>query len=430
MTGLGGVTGAPSWITVGLVSAVNGLVGIATGWFLTRSIGLQSGPSAIVAFAQVTTVVSLGTMWTGGALSVGITRHVARFRLRPDLVLDVLGGATTIILLSCVLVVGTLMPAASVLARALHGDDQLVPLMPWVIAALPAYGFNAMITAFWTGQGRVERVLALQLLFCLLQCAIAILTVPHVGLAGGVGSLVVAVWVTACAMAILERRILGQVVRRLTRPAWRVLHGRFLGAAMMPLVSVAALSTVNVTVRRVLLERSGSYDAAVWQVLTQLSDGYSIPFALFAGLYVLPRAASAEAADDLVRVIREGATAMSLGFLCIAPLLWWWGEQSVRVISGDVVAIAPNLLVAQGARDMLKVLSWTVSYVVMARARAGPFVCLELVFAGLVVAGASILLPDYGVIGAVLSSAIAYMVYLVGHGILCRQELMRLRGGG
>jgi PST family polysaccharide transporter len=175
---------------------------------------------------------------------------------------------------------------------------------------------------------------------------------------------------------------------------------------------------VDYVLRDYLLGAFGPARTDLWQVVGKLSDNYTMVFGAVMSSVFYPRLAAltgqpAAARSYLRSVLGLLAPVLAVGlglvFACrswLLPLLF-----APRLLAAQEF-LAPQLL-----GDWAKLLSWLFIFQLTARARTGAYVVVQaasaVVFAGLLV----VLLPRFGLQGAVLAHAGRYGLLLLACGV-------------
>ena len=253
--------------------------------------------------------------------------------------------------------------------------------------ALAALGTTATAAGLWAGWP-LPRVLLAYLL------AQGLTLLPALGLAGRAG--------------LLRGLRLGAPISRL---ALRRL-GQFLLMAVSTLLFGKA---VDYVLRDYLLATYGPARTDLWQVVAKLSDNYTMVFSAVMGSVFYPRLAALagqpRAARQYLRgVLRLLAPVLAAGLgLIYATRAWLLPLLFAPHLLGAQALLGPQLL-----GDWARLLSWLFIFQLTARARTGPYVAVQAgsaaVFAGLL----ALLLPRYGLFGAVWAHAARYGLLLAG----------------
>ena len=201
---------------------------------------------------------------------------------------------------------------------------------------------------------------------------------------------------------------------RVAAPVSRLALRRLSHFLLMAVSTLVFGKAVDYALRDHLLHTYGPARTDLWQVVAKLSDNYTMVFAAvmssvfyprLAALAGQPRAARAYLLGVLKLLAPVLAIGLGLLFVCrdwLLPLLF-----APRLL-GARAFLAPQLL-----GDWAKLLSWLFIFQLTASARTGPYVALQaasaVVFAGLL----AVLLPRFGLEGAVLAHAGRYGLLLL-----------------
>jgi PST family polysaccharide transporter len=202
-----------------------------------------------------------------------------------------------------------------------------------------------------------------------------------------------------------------QPLGRVSRLAVRALS-QFLLMAVSTLLFGKA---VDYALRAHLLSTYGPAQTDLWQAVAKLSDNYTMVFGAVMSSVFYPRLAALTgrggAALGYVRNIvglLAGVLAAGLG------LIYWSRNWLLPLLFAPRLLASRELLAPQLLGDWAKFLSWVFLYQLMAQARTGRYVAVQaasvVVFGGLL----AVLLPAYGLAGAVWAHAARYGLLLLG----------------
>ena len=191
--------------------------------------------------------------------------------------------------------------------------------------------------------------------------------------------------------------------------------GQFLLMAVSTLLFGKA---VDFVLRGYLLQTYGPARTDLWQVVAKLSDNYTMVFAAVMSSVFYPRLAALAGQPRAARAYLRGvlgllapvlAVGLGLIFACrnwLLPLLF------APQLLGAREFLAPQLL-----GDWAKFLSWVFIFQLTARARTGPYIAVQAASAAVFAALLALLLPRFGLEGAVLAHAGRYGLLLLGCGV-------------
>jgi len=237
--------------------------------------------------------------------------------------------------------------------------------------------------------------------------------------------------------------VIGQLlVLAVGLPAWwrspyfdrRMLRMRFDREMTLRLAAFSAMTVtsallpplVNMAVRDHLAAQFGWEHVGYWQAVSKVSDAYLLFLTTAINVYYLPKLASTHARASLVselrlayRYVMPAVVLLAAGvFVCrgwITPLLF----------SADFSA-ANDLYAPQLLGDVVKIASFVLSYVMLAKAMTRLFVASEIIFAASYVALVYVFTAHWGLVGAMYAFAANYALYLAFNVLVVRRYLGEL----
>ncbi|PJJ60081.1 MATE family efflux transporter [Hymenobacter chitinivorans] len=378
---------------------------------LNKLLAVYGGPGGLTLLAHFQNLMALFTTLPNEGTHVGIVKYLAPLRAGSGRYRAWLGAG--LLLNALALVLGTV--ALVVGRQALVGV--FAPSVPWV--ALFAAGIG-LLTAntFW-----VAVLLAAGQLraYVWLTVVLSGLGVAGVGAALGAGlpvENVLLAYLLAQGLTLLPtlglcaRHGLLQPLRgRLSRRATRDL-GQFLLMAVSVLVFSKAVDFVlrDVLIRYFTLEQTG-----LWQAVAKLSDNYTMVFSAVMGSVYYPRLSALIGQPGPLRhYVRTVLAVLAPGAALGLGLLYLGRDWLLPLLFDAQFAAARDLLAPQFIGDWAKFLTWTLLFLLMAKAHVGRYVAVQagsaLLYAGLL----AVLLPRYGLLGAPLAHAARFGILLVG----------------
>ncbi|WP_210515111.1 MATE family efflux transporter [Hymenobacter terricola] len=204
------------------------------------------------------------------------------------------------------------------------------------------------------------------------------------------------------------------------RPAAPVSRLALRGLGQFLLMAVSTLlfgKAVDYVLRDYLLHTYGPVRTDLWQTVAKLSDNYTMVFVAVMSSVFYPRLAALAgqargARGYLLGVLRLLAPVLAVGLgLIFACRNWLLPLLFAPHLLGAREFLAPQLL-----GDWAKFLSWLFIFQLTARARTGPYIAVQAASAAVFGALLAVLLPRYGLEGAVLAHAARYWLLLLACG--------------
>ena len=290
-------------------------------------------------------------------------------------------------------------------------------LIPWltggIMLSLLCFVFHTLMQSFFHGLKSYQIIVQSTLISALLTLVISTALIYYANKLG----LVLSVFVPS-------------VISLLTycfhiRKSWhfsQILFGKpFRLFTFKPILSYTAMSAVAaivfpsvlITIRTLLVEHSGVELASYWEGYSRLSLFMSGLAISSISLYYLPKLAEANAGQEMLKVVIWGFKFIFAVALPAILLIFLLGNDVISLLYTKNFLEAIFLLKWELLGTFLKLLSFTVSFIMIAKKLTTVFVLSELI-SGLVFFGLSVLLVEmYGIVGASMAFAGTYFLYLL-----------------
>ena len=186
-----------------------------------------------------------------------------------------------------------------------------------------------------------------------------------------------------------------------------------LSFTVMSAVAAIVFPSVLIAIRSLLVAHTGIELASYWEGYSRLSLFMSSLAISSISLYYLPKLVEANTGQEMLRVVLWGVKFLiALAFPAML-LIFWFGNDIISLIYTSSFLETIFLLKWELTGTFLKLLSFTVSFIMIAKKLTTVFVLSELI-SGFLFLGLSTLFIDlYGVVGASIAFAGTYFLYLL-----------------
>ncbi|NVO32017.1 MATE family efflux transporter [Hymenobacter lapidiphilus] len=377
---------------------------------LNKLLAVYGGPGGLTLLAHFQNLMALFTTLPNDGTHVGAVKYLAPLRpgsgryrawLGGALLLNMLAGALA--LLALVLLPG---PLVGVL-QLLPGQTLLLGL-----GLLLLIGY-ALVVAVLLAAGRIRTYVWLTVGLS----AAGPLAVAAVLLRGGLVPQALLAYLLAQGLLLFPAAWVATRAGLLPWPRGRISRGALRGLGKFLLMALSTLlftKAVSFVLREVLVQQFGLAATDLWQAVAKLSDNYGMVVSSVLGTVYYPRLAAlggSPAAQGrfvrLVLLVLAPALALGLG------LLWLLRDWLLPLLFEPRFAAAGYLLGPQLLADWLKFLTWTLLFLLTARAQVGRYVAFQAVSTAFYALLLVVLLPRLGLLAAPLALATDYVLLLL-----------------
>ena len=186
-----------------------------------------------------------------------------------------------------------------------------------------------------------------------------------------------------------------------------------LSFTMMSAVAAMVFPSVLIVIRSLLVEHVGIQLASYWEGYSRLSLFISSLAISSISLYYLPKLVEANTGKGLFKVVLWGVKFLAIVAMPALIIILLLGSYIIPLLYSSSFLETIFLLKWELLGTFLKLLSFSVSFIMIAKKLTTVFVISELI-SGLLFLGLSMFLIDkYGVVGASIAFAGTYFIYLL-----------------
>jgi PST family polysaccharide transporter len=203
----------------------------------------------------------------------------------------------------------------------------------------------------------------------------------------------------------------------------REMSAKLAAFSVMTLTSALLPPLINIAVRNHLALHFGWEQVGYWQAVSKVSDAYLLFLTTAINIYYLPKLASTHERASLVAELRNAYRLLLPAVILLAALVYALRGWVTRILFSADFSAANGLYGPQLLGDVIKIASFMLSYLMLAKAMTRLFVISECVFALSYLALVYVFTASFGLVGAMYAFAVNYLLYLVFNVVVARRYL-------
>ncbi|MFC5579819.1 O-antigen translocase [Rhodanobacter terrae] len=396
---------------------------LLAGLVVIKLVAWLAGPVGVGKLGQFMSLMSLLAVLADGGISAGIVKYVAEYRHDTQKLSRLLAAALWYALCASCLMGGVTLLFSRQIALWLLGDPGYASLIRVLAVAQLGIALVNYMLAVINGFMDVRRLAFIQVV-------------------GSALSIVLVVWLSRWLhlYGALLALVTGQVLcLAVGLPAWRrspyfqssmlrmhfdrEMTRRLAAFSVMTLSSALLPPLINIAVRDHLAVRFGWEQVGYWQAVSKVSDAYLLFLTTAINIYYLPKLASTHERAPLVLELRHAYRYLLPAVVALAAVVYVMRSWVTRLLFSADFASANALYGPQLLGDVVKIASFILSYVMLAKAMTRLFVISEFVFAASYLALVYVLTAQFGLVGAMYAFTINYLFYLAFNVLVVRRYL-------
>ncbi|WP_231896614.1 O-antigen translocase [Vibrio mediterranei] len=183
--------------------------------------------------------------------------------------------------------------------------------------------------------------------------------------------------------------------------------------SLMALTSSIAVPCSQILIRDNIGQSLSWEDAGYWQAMTYISTMYLLVVTTALSTYYLPKLSEISGSRELKNELLEGYKYLLPIVATLTLIVYFCRAYIVELLFTEDFMSMLVLFKWQLIGDFMKISSWLVAYVMLAKALTKIYIVSELVFSVLYVLLAQYFVSAYGLVGVSYAFAVNYFIYFI-----------------
>jgi O-antigen/teichoic acid export membrane protein len=400
-------------VKVTSLNAMATMVRMLTGLISVKIVAVELEPPGIALLGQLTSFSMILLSLSGGGIRNGITKHVAQYADSPGKFRIFLSTGFWITFTLSAICGLVLILGAGYFSRTILKDPQYISIFYIFGVTIILYAINDLLVAAINGFREFKKYVLVNISGSVVGLIFTITLSYSFGVYGALISLV-----TYQSVVLVITLIL------IGRSSWfqpKIFFGRFSKTAgnrlwsysKMAIATAVVLPLSQWIVRNYIIEHVGTHNAGLWESMNRISNIYLMVITTSLSVYYLPKLASLkndrEIRSEIVSVYR-----LLIPFLVLFSLtLILCRYYIINILFSSKFEGMQNLFAFQLLGDLLKMATWVLGYVLVAKAMTKTYILVEIISCTLFVLFSVWFVNMFGTIGATIGYAAAFLCQLI-----------------
>ncbi|MEH7130273.1 O-antigen translocase [Neobacillus drentensis] len=417
-----------NFLKTSILSAISSIIKILSGIVVNKIIAIYIGPSGIALIGQFQSVLLIITTAGSGAINSGVTKYVAEYNQDSKRKNDILNAGFIIMASSSIVFSIISFFSSSYMSVAVFGSDKYGVIFKVVAVSMIFISLNNFLLAVLNGLKEIRAWILANIIGSILSLVItSILTIKY----DMFGALFSTVLIQSLVLVVTLYFINKIKVFANFKLGYRIslkTYRKLFNYAIMAIVTALTIPIVQILIRNHLINNFSIEQAGYWQAVTKISDMYLLVITTALSTYYLPRLSELTSKSDLNKEIISGYRII-IPFVMLSALCIFFLRDFIiwLLFTPEFYAIKP-LFTFQLIGDFFKMCSWTLSFLMIAKAMTKTFIVTEIIFSISLYVFSIILSNFFGLVGVTYAFALNYFIYLVTMIYLFSDILFKKRG--
>jgi len=395
-----------------ILTGISTLIKLSVAFAINKIIAVNAGPAGLAIIGQLQNFISISTIASNGAITNGVIKYTAEYTQETEKQ-HLFSTALKISVLSAIFVSVIIFIFSTQISMKLFGTQDYKNILYIFSFTIIFYSLNTLFLSILNGQKEINKYVFANIansIFSLL--IVGVLTVNY-GLKGALYALVttqsVVFFITLFFIVKSNWFTLAYFTQRFnTIEAKKLSHFSLMGIVSI----ISALGSILV-VRYYIGINLSWVEAGYWQGIIYISDAYLMLITLTLSVYYLPKFSEIQDKNKLKREIINSYKWIIPIVSSMAIVIFMLKVIIIELLFSKDFYPMVTLFKWQLIGDVIKMSSWVLGYLLIAKSLTKLFVSTEIIFSISFVMLAILFINLYGLIGVTYAFSLNYLLYFL-----------------
>ncbi|MFA9238580.1 MAG: O-antigen translocase [Candidatus Paceibacteria bacterium] len=399
-------------IKTSVLTAISTIIKVISAFVINKVIAIYVGPSGLAIVGQLQNFMELIVTFSNGAITNGIVKYTAEYQTIQEK--QKIFSSSIIISLVCSLIISIfLFGFSDYLSELILKDIQYSSV--FIVFGLTVFLFalNTVLMSILNGQKEIKKYVLVNIVSSIFSLFFTSFLIMQLNLMGALYALVTnqsIIFFVTLAFVIksnwfkleyFKQGIDGETLSKL---------GKY---SLMAITTALTVPVSHLIIRNYIGENLGWDRAGYWQGIWYISSMYLMIVTTSLGVYYLPKLSEIQDNSELKKEIFNGYKIIMPIVIVMSIFIFLLKEYIILIAFSDKFMPMMELFAWQLTGDVIKIASWLLGYLMLAKAMTKVFIYTEIGFSVLFVLLSIYFINTFGLIGITYAFSLNYFLYLL-----------------
>ena len=414
-------------LRTGLLTSIATVARLLSGFLVMKFVAILAGPEGVAQLGQFMSLTALLVVFSGGGVGAGVVKYLAEYREQNISLQILLNSAFCFSLVSSFVMCVMVLAFSEHLSVWLLGDLRYQSLIIVLAFAQIFVALHNLIIAIVNGMMDVKRLAAIHVGGAVIGVLAPLVLGYYFQLYGVLLAFLLAQASLLFVSFIFYRKSdyfnwsyfslvwNAEMIKKLSH------------FSVMTLTSALLAPAVQIATRNILADKFSWEQVGYWQAVSKVSEAYLLFITMAISVYYLPKLSAIMDKKLFVAEIRTAYQYLVPAVVVSALGIYIFRDLITRLLFSDEFSDALYLYAPQLLGDVIKVMSFILSFIMLAKAMTKLFIFSEVFFSLTYVAWVYFLTEHFGLVGAMYAFVVNYAIYFVFSFVVARRFIVSMR---
>lgn len=386
---------------------------LAAGFVISKIIAVYSGPTGLAIIGQFQNLIQTIQTFSGSMVQTGVVKYVAEYRQNDEAKSRILSTALSI----CVIISIT----SAILIYAFRGyiaihflkSIQYQNIITLFALTISLVSLNGLFLSILNGEREIAKYNISNIANSIIGLIVTSYLIINYSLFGGLLALVLNQSIVFFFTLYIVTKCKWFKIKMFIQGLDKDSLYKLSQYALMTIISCLLLPTVQLIIRQYIGSHLSWEEAGYWQGISRISDAYLLLITTTLSVYYLPKLSELQTGKELRHEILHGYKVILPSIIMLAGIVFLLKDIIIMLLYSRDFLPMISLFKYQLIGDVLKIGSWLLAYLMLAKAMTKLFIVTEILFSFSYVVLTIICVHFIGLVGTTLAFAINYALYWI-----------------
>lgn len=393
------------------LTGISTVIRVITAFIVNKIVAVYIGPSGLALIGQFQNFITIIMTFSNGAINSGIVKYTAEYYDDPPKRSKMLSTALLISVVCSIVVSLILIIFNQPLAISLLKDVKYSSIFIIFGFTLVIFSLNTFFVSVLNGYKEIKKFISLNIVSSIVGLIFTSVLVLYWGLYGALLSYVTAqtvVFIVTIFFVIKSEWF--NIKDFMVGYNWDNVKklGKF---SLMAIITALTVPVSQILIRNYIVDEISLDAAGYWQGVWRISDVYLMLVTTPLSVYYLPRLAEIKDTEELRKEIFSGYKIIMPIIILMAIGIYIFKVPIIELFFTEKFMQMKDLFTFQLIGDVIKIASWLLGFIMVAKAMTRYFVATEIIFSITFVVLSMFFINKFGLIGVTQAFALNYFLY-------------------
>ena len=410
-------------IKTSVLTAISTIITVISAFIINKVVAIYAGPTGLALIGQLKDFVTMLTNISNGAITQGIVKYTAEYQTIKEKQ-KIFSTSIIISLISSFIIAIILFGFSEYLSELILKDIQYSSVFLVFGSTIFLFALNTVLISILNGQKEIKKYVLVNIVNSIVTLILTSLLVVKFNIQGALYALVInqsIVFFVTLMFVLKSVWFKWEYFKQGVDKDSLIKLSKY---SLMAITSAIAAPVSFLIIRNHIGENLGWDSAGYWQGIWYISSMYLMLITTSLSVYYLPKLSEIKDKNELKKEIFNGYKVIMPIVIVSAILIYLLKEYVIIIAFDEKFMPMLELFKWQLIGDAIKICSWLLSYLILAKAMTKTFIFTEVIFSLFFVLLSIYFINNYGLVGVTYAYFCNYIIYLATMLIIFRKKVL------